>query len=202
MNKLEELWAGKFGDQYHGRRHRDVPGAVAFFDEALFGNMGVAPAVIEFGAGVGTNLQAIREIVPAAELSAVEINDQALGKLRTLGLSAVFSGSILDWQPAPNWDLVISKGLLIHIAPSDLPRAFSALYGSSRRSILIAEYFSAHMQPIRYRGIDNALWKGPYAYMMMDTYSDLRLVNYGFVSSRDKSMAEDDINWFLMEKTS
>jgi pseudaminic acid biosynthesis-associated methylase len=133
-------------------------------------------------------------------LSAVEINERALEKLRTLGLSAVFSGSILDWQAAPNWDLVISKGLLIHIAPGDLPRAFSALYGSSRRSILIAEYFSVQLQPIPYRSQINALWKGPYAYMMMDVYSDLRLVNYGFVSSRDKSMAEDDINWFLLEK--
>ena len=202
MNQQEELWAGQFGDQYHGRRHRDVSDAVAFFDEALFGNMGVAPAVIEFGAGVGTNLRAIREIAPAAELSAVEINPQALNKLRTLGLSAVFEGSILDWQAAPNWDLVISKGLLIHIAPADLPRAYSALYGSCRRSILIAEYFSTHLQAVPYREQQAALWKGPYAYQLLDAYSDLQLVNYGFVSSRDNSMAEDDINWFLLEKIS
>lgn len=35
---------------------------------------------------------------------------------------------------------------------------------------------------------------------MLDKYSDLQLVDYGFVCHRDGAFPDDDTNWFLLEK--
>ena len=35
---------------------------------------------------------------------------------------------------------------------------------------------------------------------MLDKYTDLRLVDYGFFYHKDESSKLDDITWFLMEK--
>jgi spore coat polysaccharide biosynthesis protein SpsF len=35
---------------------------------------------------------------------------------------------------------------------------------------------------------------------MMDKYSNLKLVDYGFVYHRDYQFPQDDMNWFLLEK--
>ena len=36
---------------------------------------------------------------------------------------------------------------------------------------------------------------------MLDRYSDLKLVDYGFVYRRDPNFRQDDATWFLMEKS-
>lgn len=35
---------------------------------------------------------------------------------------------------------------------------------------------------------------------LMDRYSDLNLIDYGFVYSRDTAFPQDDITWFLLKK--
>ena len=37
---------------------------------------------------------------------------------------------------------------------------------------------------------------------MLDAFPDLRLIDYGFVYHRDPNFPQDDLNWFLMEKSS
>lgn len=202
MNQQSEAWAGSFGDQYANRSPGNVEANVEFFKRALptreWSGRGEIKTVIEFGAGVGSNLLALKQILPHADMAAVEINEQAVRNLEGF-CRTVSHGSMLDCTTTEAYDLAFTKGVLIHIPPAELDRAYEVLYKASSRYILIAEYFAPKITEIEYRGRMGLLWKGPHAYDMLDTYHDLKLVDYGFVSSRDQ-FPQDDLNFWLMEK--
>jgi len=193
----EANWAGDFGDKYHKRSPGNDLANERFFDEVLFSQ--TFGSIIEFGAGTGSNLRAIRKMSDA-HLGAVELNQSAIKSLESVA-NVVFPISVLEYGcPVPAWELAFTKGLLIHIPPQHLPRAYQSLYNAAIKAILICEYFSPRLEEVKYQGLANMMWKGPHAYQMLDAYPDLKLVNYGFVSSRDQDMAQDDLNWWLLEK--
>ena len=198
MNEQAKVWGGAFGEEYSRRSPGDVEANAVMFARVLGAMESDPKEVIEFGAGMGANLLALRELLPQAHLMGVELNGYALRKLRE-EFDDVYSGSMLDFIGNAEWDLAFTKGCLIHIHPDNLPRAYEVLYKASFRYIMVAEYFSPRHEEIEYRGRRNMLWKGPYAYDMLDRYPDLKLVEYGFVSKRDR-YPQDDLNWFLLEK--
>ena len=102
---------------------------------------------------------------------------------------------------APPQDLVLIKGVLIHINPDMLSQVYQNLYRLSKRYICIAEYYNPSTVSVPYRGHRDRLFKRDFAGEMMDKYQDLRLVNYGFVYHRDLNFPLDDLTWFLLEKT-
>jgi len=77
---------------------------------------------------------------------------------------------------------------------------YEKLYNSSNRYILIAEYYNPTPVSVVYRGHSNKLFKRDFAGEMLDKYSDLTLVDYGFNYHRDNSFHYADTNWFLLEK--
>ena len=81
-----------------------------------------------------------------------------------------------------------------------LPLVYEKLYNASHKYILVCEYYNPSPVSIPYRGHSDRLFKRDFAGEMLDTYSDLRLVDYGFAYKRDNSCPQDDITWFLMEK--
>lgn len=199
----EQFWAGDFGNRYILRNQdpKSIATCLAQFSTILARTSGV-DSIIEFGANIGLNLHALRQLRPESQLAAVEINPQAAAQLRTsTALSAhVFEQSILDFVPGQQYDLSFTKGVLIHIAPEALPQVYDKLYQASRRFILIAEYYSPAPQAIPYRGHDNLLFKRDFAGEMLERHPDLRLLDYGFFYRRDPNFPDDDINWFLLEK--
>jgi spore coat polysaccharide biosynthesis protein SpsF len=198
----EKFWQTAFGDNYTQRNRVAEVGSlrsnVALFSRILSSTQDVH-SVIEFGAGDGRNLAAINKIAPFIELSAVEINVSAYDAMPEC-VSTVILGSILDpamkLQPQ---DMAMTKGLLIHVAPADLPQAYLKLYASAKRYILLCEYFCPAPRMIPYRGHDDRLWARDFAGEMLDAYPDLTLKDYGFVSRRDPN-PQDDITWWLLEK--
>ena len=64
----------------------------------------------------------------------------------------------------------------------------------------VCEYYNPSPTSISYRGHTDRLYKRDFAGEMLDIYSDLRLVDYGFSYHRDSAFPQDDISWFLMEK--
>jgi pseudaminic acid biosynthesis-associated methylase len=93
------------------------------------------------------------------------------------------------------------KGVLIHINPDMLESVYAKLYDSSNKYILIAEYYNPTPVSISYRGHNDRLFKRDFAGEMLDKYNDLRLTDYGFLYHRDNYFLQDDINWFLLEKS-
>lgn len=200
--KQEEFWAGEFGDDYTSRNQGAdwVACNVALFAKILARTDSVK-TFLEFGANIGLNLRAIRQLMPSAELSAVEINRKAAGTLQELGYVKVFHGSVLEFIPDYVRDFVFIKGVLIHLNPGVLPDVYRLLYRSSGRYICLAEYYNPTPVEILYRGHSGKLFKRDFPGELKNMFPDLRLVDYGFVYHGDPQFPQDDITWFLFEKT-
>ena len=110
--------------------------------------------------------------------------------------------SIIEFETTHQWDLTLTKVVLIHIHPDLLPEVYNRLYRFSKRYILLCEYYNPVPVSVVYRGNTSKLFKRDFAGEMLDLYPDLRLIDNGFVYHRDpKYSLQDDMNWFLLEKT-
>jgi spore coat polysaccharide biosynthesis protein SpsF len=202
LTPQESFWAGEFGSEYIGRNESMQLHAsnLNFFTKTLK-QAGRISSVIEFGANVGMNLRALQLLYPGIVEYAVEINPDAADQLRShIGQDNVYEGSIFNYEVGDQVDLSLIKGVLIHINPEMLPVVYEKLYTSSRRFVLVCEYYNPSPVAISYRGHTDRLFKRDFAGEMMDIYPDLKLIDYGFAYRRDPAFPQDDITWFLMEK--
>jgi pseudaminic acid biosynthesis-associated methylase len=198
----ESFWAGEFGEEYVGRNAgSDLLAAnLSFFSRAL-GKAIRLDSCIEFGANIGMNLRALRMLFPHQEQYAIEINPMAAAELgSTMPQDHVFHTSILEFASERSWDLVLIKGVLIHINPDYLPEVYDRLYCATGRYLLVCEYYNPSPVTIPYRGHTERLFKRDFCGEILDRHPDLKLIDYGFVYHRDSNFPQDDITWFLMEK--
>lgn len=65
---------------------------------------------------------------------------------------------------------------------------------------LIAEYYDPSPVEVSYHGHSGKLFKRDFAGEMLDRYSDLQRLDYGFTYHRDPQFPADDVTWFLLEK--
>lgn len=194
------FWAGKNGNDYIARQQESelLAAYTAMWGRILACTDGVRN-VIEFGASVGLNLDAIRALSPKTRLMAVEPNEEAVKVLIAKGYGTEKCG-LQDWNPRACADLAFTRGVLIHIPPEDLPSAYAKLYHASGRYIVVAEYYNPTPVEIEYRGQRGLLWKRDFAGDMLERYEHLRLIDYFFVYRRDPVHPQDDVTVFLMEK--
>lgn len=197
----ETFWSGQFGSEYIDRNiGQDLLSAnLALFSKILWRCEGIQ-SVIEFGANVGMNLKALKVLNPNIKMSAVEINSEAVNQLKKMDEVEVFHDSILDFKPQKTWDIALIKTVLIHIDPNYLNNVYEALYKSSKKYIVIAEYFNTTPTEVVYRGHTDKLFKRDFAGEMLTKYKDLSVVDYGFVWNKDPQFPQDDITWFLLKK--
>jgi len=201
LTPQEAFWAGEFGTEYITRNRSDalISSNRAFFEQVLR-NAGRVSSCIEFGANVGLNLAALRSLHPQIDVRGIEINHDAAIEMRKLiGDEHVFECSMFDWDGEPS-ELSFTKGVLIHINSDMLPTAYERLYAASSRLIMVAEYYSPNPVSVAYRGHEDRLFKRDFAGDLLEKFSDLSLVDYGFVYRRDPKFPQDDISWFLLEK--
>jgi len=199
----EVFWNGQFGDEYTDRNRGShwVASNTALFARVLRQTVGIR-SVNELGANIGLNLMALEKLLPGVELAGVEINRKAADELTTnLPAATVFRQTLLDFQPQRSWDLVFTKGVLIHINPEMLPVVYDLLYRCSVRYILLSEYYNPTPVEVAYRGHSKKLFKRDFAGEMLDRFTDLQLLDYGFVYHRDNNFRQDDMTWFLLEKS-
>ena len=202
QTEQEAFWAGKFGDDYIDRNQgeRLIASKLALFCKALSRTSSPIESILELGANIGLNLKALKKLFPGSHLAAVEINQKAVKTLNSIEGVTTYNQSILEFQANNKYDLCFTSGVLIHINPLRLPDAYKALYKSSKKYILISEYYNPTPTAIDYRGHENKLFKRDFAGEMLDMYDDLELVDYGFIYRRDNNFPSDDGNWFLMRK--
>ena len=198
----EEFWAGDFGLEYIQRNDSKqlLASNLNLFTHALK-QAGNINSCIEFGANIGMNCRALKLLYPSIKLHGIEINSQAAQKLSELvGEQNVYKGSIFDYQIKETKDLVLIKGVLIHINPEMLQQVYEKLYQASRKYILICEYYNPVPVTVNYRGHTDRLFKRDFAGEMLDRYPDLILLDYGFQYHRDPAFPQDDTTWFLLQK--
>lgn len=195
----EGFWRGEFGDRYMERNMNGLPSALSFWADVTERTGPIASA-LELGANIGTNLRALARLLPKCRRDAVEINAKAAQVLRESGRAeAVYERSLLDFNPPQRYDLVFTRGVLIHISPSDIDRAYATIMRCAGRFVLVAEYYSPQPVEVEYRGHSQRLWKRDFAGELMDRYP-LRLVDYGFQYRRDAVFPADDVTHFLLER--
>ena len=198
----EAFWAGDFGTKYIQHNQDDALFAsnLDFFDKALRSTRNVKTC-IEFGANIGLNLKALKLQHPEQEQHGIEINADAARELAPIiPPTHVHHRSILDFNPQQTWDLVMTKGVLIHINPDELPQVYDKLVAACGKYLLVAEYYNPAPVAIPYRGHTERLFKRDFAGEIMDRYPQMKLIDYGFIYRRDPNFPQDDITWFLMGK--
>jgi len=198
----EEFWAGEFGSSYIQRNQGEhaIAANLSFF-LAIFKKTSAIESVTEFGANIGLNLQALKLLYPEQIQYGIEINPDAIQELKKIVTQEnIFEGSIFDFKPIVQTTLSLIKGVLIHINPDKLNDVYDLLYQTSKQYILICEYYNPTPVEVNYRGHNGKLFKRDFAGEFMDKFSNVKLIDYGFVYKRDLSFPQDDITWFLMEK--
>lgn len=202
VSEQEQFWSGAFGDEYIQRNRSEqlVAGNISLFAEALRDSRNIS-SVLELGANIGMNLRALRMLYPNALMRGVEINRQAADILKDeIGHENTIEASLLDGVHFGTADLVLVKGVLIHLPPDRLSEIYDLLFNSTNRLILICEYYNPTPMNLPYRGNENKLFKRDFAGEMLLRFPDLRLLKYGFRYRNDPVFPLDDITWFLLEK--
>ena len=170
MNKYkteqEMFWAGSFGDGYISRNNnKDLFAAnLNLFDEVISKTENVK-TILELGANIGMNILAINNLLPNSMTSAVEINPKAFEQLKSVCTGEAYLSSIFEigTKIKRQYDLVFTKGVLIHINPDELWKAYEIMYKFSKKYICLAEYYNPTPMALEYRGEKNKLFKRDYA---------------------------------------
>ena len=193
--RLEELWAGSFGDAYLARNLAAGAGRGEFWDSLL--QAFPVRSVLEVGCSGGANLQWIAAKCEVAH--GVDVSRRALEVLSRAVPAA--KGFLAEAQslpfPGAAYDLVFTAGVLIHQPESSLVRVMSELVRVSCRYVLSLEYAAAETEPVPYRGQDDALFRRNYETLYREWFPQLRLVKRGFLPA---SSGWDDVTWWLFEK--
>ena len=119
----EEFWAGDFGLEYLDRNKsvEFLASNINFFSKSLRSAISIN-SCIEFGCNIGMQLKALKYLYPKMQLHGIEINSDAAEKLaNVIDKKNIYNQSIFDYECKKVFDLVLIKGVLIHIRPERLP---------------------------------------------------------------------------------
>jgi pseudaminic acid biosynthesis-associated methylase len=197
----ENFWATEFGNDYLNRNEGEklISSNLALFSKILKSCPTVS-SIAELGCNIGLNLIALNRINKEFQLRGYEINSTASKLARKSNVAEILNTTILDnLDILQKFELTFTKGVLIHINPTELPIVYQNLYDLSNRYIMVCEYYNPTPVSINYRGHNDRLFKRDFAGEMMQQFN-LKLVNYGFNYKHDSYLTNDDTTWFLMEK--
>jgi pseudaminic acid biosynthesis-associated methylase len=209
----EEFWSGDFGREYTDRNsrplaewnefYRSIYGTTKLEINAEFlGDLPRDARILEVGCNTGMQLVGL-QAAGFERLYGIELQAYAVEKARDFvrGVN-ILQGSGFDLPFKDGYfDLVCTNGVLIHIAPADLPRIMSEMVRCSGRYIMGYEYYAPETTAINYRGNEGFLWKADFAQLFLDNFPELRLVKqqlYSYVN--DAERGNQDVV-YLLEKT-
>jgi pseudaminic acid biosynthesis-associated methylase len=199
-NRLEDLWAGEFGDDYIERNLDAASGRQDFWRQQIE-TLGVS-SVLEVGCNIGGNLSWIAELIGAENVAGVDINERALELLRERipGVEArLASGRELPFEDGA-FDLVFTTGVLIHQEPSEVGELMAEIVRCARRFVICGEYFAEEPTEVPYRGQQGALFKQDYGELYKRLFPQLTLLEEGFLSPREGRW--DDLTYWVFGKSS
>lgn len=202
QTEQEKFWSGKFGETYIKRNKKAslLASNLNFFSQSLRLTRKLNDC-LEFGANIGMNLMALKLLHPGLKMHGVEINKKAASELsRVIPQKNIYQGSILNYDSKTKFDLVLLKGVLIHINPDVLEKVYKKIISATRKYLLIAEYYNPNPVMVPYRGHADRLYKRDFAGEILKRNPTFSLVDYGFIYRYDPQFPQDDITWFLMEK--
>jgi pseudaminic acid biosynthesis-associated methylase len=189
----EEFWQGPFGTDYLARNRVDWKERVPFWQHIV--ELTGATSFLDIGTNAGWNLHALRSISPEFTMSGVDINIEALREAQAAGfdVAEVPAHAVVETFGPGAAELVVTSGVLIHIAPDDLPKTLAAIHDASSRYVLAIEYAGDVETEVEYRGNAGKLWRRPFGELYMQR--GLSLVETGV------AQGFRDCTYWLMEKS-
>jgi pseudaminic acid biosynthesis-associated methylase len=197
--KQTETWRGEFGSQYSERNlynpldldnlyQRNYGVTRTALNQSFLAEIPRSASILEVGCNLGNQLVLLHEM-GFENLSGIEIQGEIVKKAQARApWASVMEGSALKIPfPDASFDLVFTSGLLIHIAPPDLPVAMNEVHRCARSWIWGFEYYAPQMTEVLYRGHAGLLWKTDHARLYTESFPDLELV-----SERKLSYLEND----------
>lgn len=159
-------------------------------------------SVFEIGSNIGLNLDAINILDNKIRIDCLEINVDAFNIVKSKPhVKNAYNDSILTFEPNKGlvYDLVFTKGVLIHINPQELSKVYEKIHSLSKKFVLFVEYYNPTPVVVNYRGLNDVLFKRDFAGEFLDKFPSAKLIDYGFVYHRDNCFSQDDATWFLIE---
>lgn len=196
--RLEQLWAGDFGNDYVDRNlaayERRGEFWLPLIDELAPDN------VLEIGCNVGGNLQWIAQRVDPSRIVGIDVNAKALRMLeeRVPGVRAMHAPARDLPFGDRSIDLVFTMGVLIHQPNETLEKVMSEMVRVSRRYVFCAEYYDAETVEVPYRGHEGALFRRDYGGLFQELFpTELTLIGEGYLGEDD---GYDRDTWWLFER--
>jgi len=202
MNSRLDFWRGNGGDQYIDRNPANMQARIALWLEIVKSLPTDPRTVLEVGANIGQNIEAFSRVLDHDVIfHAVEPNEKAREYMITnnvLPRSKVFGGNA---EALPfnddSIDLVFTSGVLIHIHPDDLLRAYRDMYRVARRYIISIEYFSVEPREKVYRGEMGRLWTRDFGQLWLDHFN-MEPLGCGFAWKPLTGL--DNLTWWVFKK--
>lgn len=210
----ENFWTGDFGREYTDRNSRQLDEWNSFYEDTwgqsklemnqeFVGQLPREARILEVGCNTGMQLRGL-QVAGFTNLYGVELQSYAVEKAKeyTRRISIV-QGSGFDLPFKDNFfDVVVTNGVLIHIAPADLPRIMAEMVRCAGRYIWGFEYFASALTAVPYRGNQGFLWKADYARLFLTQFPELRLVKQVHYSYRSPAEQGNMDSMYLLEKVS
>ena len=195
--RLENLWAGAFGNAYV-KRNAGAGGGRDLFWSALLERY-PASSALEVGCNVGANLQWVVKHIDPTETYGVDVNEAALERLRRrLPAVNALSSPARELPFRDRWfDLVFTCGVLIHQPESTLPLVMAEIVRVSRRYVLAVEYYADETTEVSYRRQRGALFKRDYRRLYQELFPELEPLEQGFLGH---DQGWDDATWCLFRR--
>lgn len=196
-SRLEQLWAGEFGDEYVDRNLDAYEQREAFWRE-IHGKCSFRSA-LEVGCNAGGNLQWLVDLLPDRPVVGVDINRKAIRQLheRVPNANGLWSpGRELPFRDK-HFELVFTMGVLIHQPDTTLPLVMSEMVRCSSRFVLFGEYYAEQSTEVPYRGHQGALFRRDYGAIFAELFPDLEHVDRGFLGRNE---GWDDVTWWLFRR--
>jgi|SRR3989338_1392184 len=208
--KQEQFWSGDFGKEYtdrnpqnleewnklymnnYGRKKTDM-------NEDFLKNLNREARILEVGCNIGLQLLGL-QTMGFKNLYGIELQSYAVEKAKkiTKGIN-IIQGSGFDIPFKDRYfDMVYTAGVLIHIAPDNLPKIISEMIRCSRKYVWGFEYYSAIKKEINYRGNKGFLWKMDYANEFLKQDKSLKEVKRKIIPYiNDGEKGNNDIMYLL-----
>jgi pseudaminic acid biosynthesis-associated methylase len=203
------MWKGDFGRAYTDRNTLDSDGLDRLYrsnygigrreiNETFLQDISSEASFLEVGCNAGNQLMLLHEM-GYRNVSGVELQPYALelARKRLPGASLIQGSALTLPHEDASFDVVFTSGVLIHIAPDDLPSALDEIHRCTKSYIWGLEYYWPEATEVSYRNQNGLLWKMDYARRYLGRFPDLELVREQRLPYLENANVD---NMFLLRK--
>ena len=208
----EKFWSGDFGQQYSDRNNWTVEAYDDFYksqwgfaktdiNNDCIGHLPKDIKILEVGCNIGLQLRCLQQM-GFTNLYGVELQQYAVEKAKSITQHInIVQGSGFDIPFKDHYfDIVVTNGVLIHIAPEDHFKMMAEMMRCSKKYIWGWEYYAPEITNINYRGNEGFLWKADFSKIFQHYFPELKEVYrkmYPYIPENQKGNTD---YMYLLEK--